>query len=464
MLASEFLVEITDIALPNDFGVAKKDGRVIFVPRAVIGDMVTVRITREDKRFVYGEIMCIDVPSPLRKHPECSHFGFCGGCIMQQIQYSTQLEIKQRYLLENLRRIGGVNLERIEILPVKPSPDLYFYRNKLELSFGQKNHEVVLGLRERLSPFKSYAARVIPLTECPIFSTGIEKVIPIFTEFAHTEGLMAFNPLTKKGVLKHLILRESKATGEIMVILETRAEALQGIERVINEMKQQVPEVVSFYHATNKRTDDIIHFERINRLFGVRSLVEKISNLSLHVYPQTFLQLNTKGAALLYEGIADGLNLKGNESIVGLYSGIGAIEIFLSRKASRVIGIDSEPANISTANENCTFNRTTNCTFYQSRAEDVLKRINLPKADILVIDPPRTGVSKQGLGVLKKLNIPQVAYVSCNPSTLARDLRELRGHGYAIHRIVPFDLFPHTGHLETLAILKHERVRKSLSS
>jgi len=454
MSTSQFLVEITDIALPKDFGVAKKDGRVIFVPGAVVGDTVTVRIAREDKRYAYGEIMRIDVPSPLRERPECTHFGFCGGCIMQHLQYSIQLEIKHSYLLENLRRIGGINLEKNETIPVNPSPDLYFYRNKLELSFGQKNNEVVLGLRERLSPFKSYDASVTPLNECPVFSAVIPKLIPIFAEFAHIEGLIAFNPLTKKGVLKHLILRESKATGEIMVILETRAEALQGIERVIYELKQRVPEVVSFYHATNRRTDDIVHFERINRLFGARSLVEKVSNLSLKIYPQTFLQPNTRGAALLYEGIAHELNLNGNESIIGMYSGIGAIEIFFSSRAFQVIGIDSERANISAAQENCIFNHTTNCTFYQSRAEDVLKHIDLPKADILVIDPPRTGLSKQGLRVMKELNIPKIAYVSCNPSTLARDLRELCSHGYSIHRIAPYDLFPHTGHLETLAILE----------
>jgi len=219
-------------------------------------------------------------------------------------------------------------------------------------------------------------------------------------------------------------------------------------------MKQRVPEVASFYHATNRRTDDIVHFERINRLFGARSITEKVSNYSLKIYPQTFFQPNTKGASILYDRISVELNLKGNESILGLYSGTGAIEIFLSKKARKVIGIDSEPANISTANENCKINEITNCSFYQSRAEDVLKRIDLPKADILVIDPPRTGLSKQGLHVVNKLAIPKVAYVSCNPATLARDLRELYTHGYTIHSMVPFDFFPHTGHLETLVTLR----------
>jgi 23S rRNA (uracil1939-C5)-methyltransferase len=454
MKSSEFSVEIIDIALPNNYGVAKKDGLVIFIPGAVIGDKVTVKIGRENKRFAYGEITHIDVPSPYRTSPACPHFGSCGGCSLQQLQYNKQLEIKQRYLLENLSRIGGIHLESIETFQVKPSPELYFYRNKLELSFSEKNKEVVLGLRERMSPFKSYTARVIPLNKCPVFSPVVEKIAPIIGKFAHIEGFTAFNPLTKKGVLKHLVLRESKATGEIMVILETRSEALQGIENVIDEMKHQVPEVASVYHATNRKTNDIVHFERINRLFGTRSIIERISGLNLKVYPGTFLQPNSKGSALLYGEIAAQLNLKGNETILGLYCGTGPIEIFLSNKAQQIIGVDSEPVNITTANENCKINQIKNCNFYLTRAEDILKRISPQKADILIIDPPRTGLSKQGLSAIKKLSISKLAYVSCNPATLARDLRELCGHGYTIHRIIPFDFFPHTGHLETLAILE----------
>ncbi len=169
MTASEFSVNITDIALPNDYGVAKKDGLVIFIPGAVIGDRVTVKIGRENKRFAYGQITRIDVPSPHRIPPACPYFGSCGGCTLQQLQYDKQLEIKQRYLLENLSRIGGIRLESIETFPVKPSPELYFYRNKLELSFGERNGEVILGLRERMSPFKSYTASVISLNKCPVF-------------------------------------------------------------------------------------------------------------------------------------------------------------------------------------------------------------------------------------------------------------------------------------------------------
>ena len=448
-------VDIIDIALPNDYGVAKKDGLVIFIPGAVIGDRVTIRVKRESKRFAYGEIANVDIPSPFRVTPVCPHFGACGGCTMQHLHYDKQLELKGRYLSENLRRIGGIDTKNLDLALVTPSPDIYFYRSKLELSFGEHSGRVVLGLRARLSPFKPYTANVVSLDTCPVFSSAVERITPFFTEFAHNEGFMAFNPLTKKGALKHLILKEIKSTGSIMATLETRTDALQNLDGIIAEMTRQIPEITSFYHATNKRTDDIVHFERVRRMFGTNTIDDIIGDLTLKVYPGTFTQPNSKGAALLYNKMMDQLNLGGSETILGLYSGSGPIEIFLSKKAGQVIGIDSDPSNISAARENCKLNRITNCTFYQSKVEDVLKRIELPKPDILVLDPPRTGLSQQSLEIVKKLNLRKIAYVSCNPATLARDLRKILSYGYSIHRIVPFDFFPHTGHLETLTTLLH---------
>lgn len=453
MLSSVHSVDIVDIALPNDYGVAKKDGRVMFVPGAVVGDRVQIKIARESKKFVYGEIVGIDMPSPFRITPVCPHFGACGGCTMQHLLYDKQLEIKKKYLIENLRRIGGIDINDIDSLTITPSPNTYFYRNKLELSFGDQGGRVILGLRERSSPFKSYTARVISLNQCPVFSPAVEKAIPFFTEFAHKEGLMAFNPFTQKGILRHLILRESKSTGKIMITLETRTDRLPNMADLIEEMTTHIPEIASIHHAINTRTDDVTQFDSTRHLFGTRSLDEEINGLNIRMYPGTFFQPNTGGAALLYEAIDEQINLKDKETILGLFCGSGPIEIFLSKRAKQVIGIDSNPANISAARENCRLNQVTNCTFYSSRAEDVLKRIDLPKPDILVLDPPRTGLSKQGLAVVQELNLSRIAYVSCNPATLARDLQVLCGNRYSIHRIMPFDFFPHAAHLETLVIL-----------
>jgi 23S rRNA (uracil1939-C5)-methyltransferase len=238
---AKITVDIIDLALPNDYGVAKQDGRVIFVPGAVVGDRVTVRIARKSKKLLYGEISGMDIPSPFRITPLCPHFNECGGCIMQHLRYDIQLEIKKRYLVENLRRIGGMDIKDSDSISVTPSPTTYLYRNKIELSFGDQHGRVILGLRERLSPFKPYGARAIQLSQCPVCSDSVEKIIPFFVEFAHREGLMAFNPMTGKGVLKHLILRESKSTGKIMAIIETRSETLPEMTYLIEEMTYTFP-------------------------------------------------------------------------------------------------------------------------------------------------------------------------------------------------------------------------------
>ena len=449
-------VDIIDIALPNDYGVAKRDGQVIFIPGAVVGDRVTIRVTRKSKKIHYGEIVGIVIPSPLRVVASCPHFGVCGGCIMQHLRYDVQLEIKKRFLVENLRRIGSIEIKDPDLLSVMPSPTTYFYRNKIELSFGDQNGKVLLGLRERISPFKPYNARSIPIRQCPVCSHAVEKVIPFFTEFAHREGLMAFNPLTGKGVLKHLIIRESKSTGKIMVILETRSDRMPQFDDLIEEITLHIPEVTSIYQAINTRKDDVTQFDKVIHLFGGTAIDEHIAGLTTRTYPGTFSQPNNGCATLLYETMDKQLSLSGNETILGLFCGSGPIEIFLSRKASRVVGIDSNPANISAARENCAINHATNCTFYASRAEDMLQQIDMSGTDILILDPPRTGLSKQATILVKKLAIPKIVYVSCSPATLARDLRGLCDHGYVIQNITPFDFFPHTGHLETLTILQQK--------
>lgn len=454
MERTEFPVDITDLALPNNHGVARKDGRVIFVPGAVVGDRVRVTVTRQQKQFSYGEIRDIETPSPFRVEPGCIHFGACGGCSLQHLAYDKQLAIKEHFLSENLRRIGGIDIEKTGTLaPIVPSPDIYLYRNKIELAFGAQEGKITVGMRERVSPFIHFSARVVPITTCSIFSPAAAGIISAVSQSASRRGLTAFDPVTQKGVLKHLILRESKATGAIMAILETRAEKLPDLEGLIHDVVGAAPEIGSFYHGINKRGDDVIRFEGLRRLYGAETIEESIGDLVVRVHPGTFLQPNTKGAELLYGAVLDELSLRGNETIVGLYCGSGAIEMAVARKVRRVIGVDSDPRNIVAARENCKINQIANCTFYRCRAEDVTRNVALPKADALIVDPPRTGLTTQSLSVIKGLNLARIAYVSCNPATLARDLRDLVTHGYSVRTVRPFDLFPHTGHLETLVIL-----------
>jgi 23S rRNA (uracil1939-C5)-methyltransferase len=443
-------VDVIDIALPNNYGVAKEDGHVIFIPEAVVGDRVRVRVRKEQKQVTYGSIEEIVVPSPFRVEPECPHFGFCGGCTFQNVTYEKQLQIKEGYLIETLKRIGGLDVKNIPISSIVPSPEVQYYRNKLELSFGTNDGRIALGLRERTSPFTSYEGKVLPIRKCLITSRLVERILPIFKEFMEGHGLSPYNPVTKQGFLRHLILRESKSTGEIMALLETRSGTIPDLSLLAQTLSGAVPEVRSFYWIVNNRSGDDRRSERTRLVYGKSYIEERLKGFTFKVLPGSFFQPNTRSAEILYDKIPEITDLGAGERVLGLYCGTGPIEIFLSGRTKDVAGIDSEQSNIACARENCKLNNVRNCVFYEGKVEAVLKTKNFRGTDLLVLDPPRGGVSPEGLRHVFKIHPKRIAYVSCNPSTLARDLKMIGTLGYKITGIVPFDFFPHTPHIETL--------------
>lgn len=446
-------VEITDIAFPNDYGVAKKDGKVIFVPGGVVGDIACIVIAKEGKGYAYGLIEAIKEPSPFRTAPACPHFGACGGCTLQNLAYEKQLELKANYLTQTLRRIGGIEVDSTTTLPIEPSPDKYFYRNKVDLAFGVKDGKTILGMRERASSFQKYGAAVVPVEICPLFSPVVKDIVPVVNEFAGREGLVPYNSATGKGVLRHLIVRESKTTGEIMVTLETAQRKVKVLSLLFDALNKAAPGVKSVYLAVNNRHGDAVCYNQLQRIAGQSYITENIADMTLRIYPQSFFQPNTKAAETLYGKIAWAASLSGNENVLGLYCGMGPIELHLSRLAQTATGIDSLSGNIINAKENCQINNIGNCVFYAGTVEKVLRDIVPQKTDLLVIDPPRSGISREGMELIIKLKPPRITYVSCSPSTLARDLKAFLLHGYAISMIAPFDFFPHTSHLETLVYL-----------
>lgn len=454
MAVSEPSVEIVDIALPDGFGVGKKDGFVFFVPGAVPGDMVHITIRRESRRYSYGEIIEIERPSPHREDPPCPHFGTCGGCTLQHLNYSKQLEIKENHLLQVLTRIGGIDPSSLEVMPIITSPDRYFNRNKLELAFGGAGQTVALGLRERVSPWANYEGRVTSLKECLIFSEVAEKIIPLFVQFSAQHHLVPFDPIKKSGLLRHLVLKEAKSTGEIMVILETATGILPELADLWHTLSKSVPQVTSFYRAMNNQAVDTGLYEHEKLVFGKAWIEESLEHLGLNfrIYPQSFFQPNTGAAEALYRTIADIAQPDSKDRVLGLYCGMGPIEMCLSSMVKEVIGVDSNPKNIMNARENCKLNNISNITFVEDRVERLKDRLP-KKPDILVIDPPRGGISKEGLNIILDAKPKKVVYVSCNPSTLARDLRYLKRHGYRPRKVAPVDAFPHTSHLESVTLL-----------
>jgi 23S rRNA (uracil1939-C5)-methyltransferase len=438
-------IEIVDFAMPRDLGVGRWENRVVFVPGAVPGDRVRVELAREGKGFAYGRMIDLEEPSPWRRDPSCPHFGSCGGCSLLHFDYEQQLEIKARHLAQTLRRVGGLQVDSGIIAPVTPSADRLFYRGKIELAYNRQGGENLLGLKKRLSPFEPYTGDVIPIESCAIFSPVLEGILPVLRDFFKEHNLSAFDERTKRGFLKGITIRESKTTGEVMVILETSKEQLHGIGSLVTSLQQSVPAV---------RSVGRLHDARVETLAGPGWIEETIDDLRFRIGPAVFFQPNPNAARLLYRKVVDFARSLEARRVVGLYCGMGPLEMVLSRAVEAVEGYDADPENIGNARHNCKTNRLSNCRFHAKRIEDL--PVENEPFDLAVVDPPRTGMSKTALQSLLGLNLPALAYISCDPATLARDLKTLVAAGFTLIQAMPFDFFPHTSHLETLVLLQRK--------
>ncbi len=444
---------IQDMAFPRDWGVGIYSGIVIFVPGTVIGDKVRVKIKKKKKNYYFGKILEFKSPSPLRIEPSCPHFGTCGGCSLQNLDYQKQLELKENYLSRTLEKIGGIELKNFEKEKILPSPSIFYYRNKMEFAFGGKNDDLYLGLRRRLSPFEEVTNKTVPLKKCMIFSQKAEKIFPLFLNFAQKTGLPSYNPLTQEGFFRNLILREGKTTGELMLILSTKSGKTLDVETTFLKLQEEIAELKSLYWVENDRLADVVHLERKKFISGKKYIEERLDEFRFRIYPETFFQPNPLAAEVLYKRIVEEAKLMGAKKALGLYCGTGAIEIFLARAVETVIGVDSEPMNILAAEKNSKMNNIPNCRFVLGQVEKVVDPKIFADFDLLVLDPPRAGLSPRGMKRVLSLKIPNLMYVSCNPATLARDLRILLEKGYRLRKLLSFDFFPHTPHLETLGIL-----------
>lgn len=449
------LIEIVDIGFPASFGVGKYEGKTVFLEHTVPGDIVWFFQKKNRSNFSYAENCGIKKYSDFRVQPLCQHFGMCGGCTIQNLDYEFQINLKRRYLIETLKRIGRIeNPEMVE--PIIPSPEKFYYRNKMEFAFGINNEEIVLGLRERQSPLKKYRARVNKINSCAIFSKIVEKVFPFFIEFAEKNNFQPYNPYTKTGCLRHLVIRHAKKTNQIMLIIITKSGLEIDFTNLANSIVSLIPEISSLYHVENDQISDVVSFQKKQLIKGLPFIEEKISSFMFRIYPETFFQPNTKAAEKLYNVIFSLISEIKHKKILGLFCGSGPIEIMLSKFASQVTGIDNNKRNIETAIENCKNNNVTNCEFYCLTAEDFLKTNNKIEYEynVVIVDPPRGGLTNKAIFNLLRIRSKFIMYVSCNPATLARDTGILVGNGYKLRKVVPVDMFPHTTHLETCCLFE----------
>jgi len=453
-------VEIIDAGSEGK-AVARVDNMVIFVPFVVPGDVVDIQIVRKKKSFFEGRAEKFHTYSDKRAKPECSHFGLCGGCRWQNMDYKEQLHYKQKQVSDNLERIGGLKLP--EIFPILASENIYHYRNKLEYSFSNRKwlvekpdpdnpqHRNRDGLGFHLPGMFD---RILDIDTCYLQRDPSNAIRLAARDFALANEYEFYDVKKWDGYLRNLIIRSS-STGDLMVIMVFRYVDHIKMPALLDHLAEKFPEITSLMYIINdKRNDDISDLE-VKPYKGDSFIMEEMEGLKFKIGPKSFFQTNRDQALKLYNTAKEFAGLKGDEIVYDLYTGTGTIAAFIARFAKKVIGIEYIAAAIEDAKENSELNDVSNTDFF---AGDILRVLNDDfikengKPDVIITDPPRAGMHDKVVKQMMKIGPEKIVYVSCNPATQARDLAILTEQ-YRIEKVQPVDMFPQTHHVENVVLL-----------
>jgi 23S rRNA (uracil1939-C5)-methyltransferase len=429
-------------------GVARLDGFVVFVRRGLPGDLVRARVTKVKRGF--AEALATDVlePSGQRVDAPCAHYPACGGCRFQDLAYDSQVAAKNAQVRDALVRLGGIAEPPLE--PIVPAASVFHYRNKLEYSFTRTPDGPALGFHR--------AGRwdeVLEIERCWL-TTDLGNAIRLAVrDWAREEGLEAYSQEDGSGYLRHLVVREGRNTGQALVQLVT-APGEKFETGYLVDVLRRFPEVRSIHWAVNDTPAEVTNLPS-RLLWGEEAIEEELLGLRFRIRPNAFLQTNTEMAEVLYRLAIEYAGLTGEETVYDLYCGTGTIGLAMAAHALTVWGVDISEESIACALENMDLNGITNAAFYAGNVsqslEELAERAGPP--DLVVVDPPRAGLAGKALRRMARLEAPRIVYVSCNPTTLAGDLKALRAEwGYELVRARPVDMFPHTPHVETVALLE----------
>jgi 23S rRNA (uracil1939-C5)-methyltransferase len=431
--------------------VARTGGYVVFVPGGVPGDRLDVRLTQVRPRFARGQIERIATPSASRTDPPCPYVGRCGGCRLQHVRYEAQLEFKQRQVVECLSRLGGLGpAGAIPVAPILGAPEPFGYRNKMEFTFAEAEGQPVVGLHEA----ERYD-RILDVDRCLLQSDGMNAVLAEVRAFVREQGWSVYRQDAEEGWLRFLMLREGRETGELMVNLVTAAPDVPRARALADRLRARCPQVTAVVLNVNPKKAAVAVGVEEHPVAGEETIRERLGGLAFSISANSFFQTNTRQAERLFGVVGEYAGLTGDETVLDLYAGTGAISLILARRARAVYGIEVVPAAVEDAGRNARANGIGNCTFLAGEVRHVLPELMRRgvRADVVIADPPRAGFHPKALAAVLTLAARRVVYVSCNPATLARDLGILRSGGYRIVAVQPIDMFPHTPHIEVVVRL-----------
>ena len=441
--------------------VAKHNGRVIFVKGGVPGDICDITVFKRRKKFWEAKIEKIIKKSRYRIKPKCTHFGTCGGCKWQNMNYEAQLEFKQNQVLDNFSKIGGVTIEKFN--DILGSDKIYNYRNKMEFTFSNKrwlkedeikNDENIIDKNALGFHVPGMFDKVIDLKKCFLQENPSNKIRNSVKEFALENNLSFFDIRNQKGFLRNLMIRNTNI-GEIMVLVQFYYEDKKKIDLLMNFIKKSFKEITSLLYTVNEKANNTIYDQKIICFYGRKYITEKIGDLSFKIGPKSFFQTNSDQAEVLYKSAKKLADITKNDTVYDLYTGTGTIAQFIASNAKKVIGIDSVPEAIEAANLSAIDNNISNCMFFAGDMKNMFSDNFIQKngkPDIIITDPPRDGMHKKVIEQLLKIMCRRIVYISCNPATQARDIALLK-EKYEISNMQTVDMFPHTHHVENILVL-----------
>jgi len=442
-------VNVTDLAFDGK-AVAKMDGKVVFLNQGLPGETVRARVTKKKRNFNEATVLEILTKSSERIEPVCRHFSECGGCNWQDLQYSKQLEIKKNHVVSCIERIGG--LENVAVHNVMPSSDIFGYRNKMEFSFNTSyENGFTLGLHRR----SSYAD-IFDLTECHLPSEIFARIVGWFSKFVKRNEIAVYDVQNHTGYLRFLVIRESKKSNHLMLNIVTNYGEFPDSEKMVEELTLAFPEISTIVHNENGQRSNIAVGEKETVLFGSGFITEQVMNQNFRIRPNSFFQTNSVQAEKLYETAFEMLAPDNSAKVLDLYCGTGTISICIAPKVKEVVGVEQVSDSITMANENAVLNNCSNVSFVESDVKDYLTKTmdSNEKFNIVITDPPRSGMHPKVLKRLIEMSPEKILYVSCNPATFARDAKELVESGYSLPEVKPVDMFPHTRHIELAAVFE----------
>ncbi|PVW15901.1 23S rRNA (uracil(1939)-C(5))-methyltransferase RlmD [Marixanthomonas spongiae] len=455
-------LEVIDAGAKGKAVAKAPDGRVVFVNNAIPGDVATIETYKKRKAYYEGKAVAFTTYSDKRVTPVCQHFDTCGGCKWQHMGYEHQLYFKQKEVVNNLQRLGKIELP--EVTPILGSEEIYFYRNKMEFSFSdskwltqeQIDSGEVIENRNALGFHKpGMWDKIIDIEKCHLQRDPSNAIRNFVKEKAQELNLSFFNPRKQEGFLRTLMLRTA-TTGDVMVLIQFYFEEKENREKLLDAIITEFPEITSLQYVINSKGNDTIYDQEVICYHGKDHITETMEGLQFKINAKSFYQTNSKQAYELYKITRNFANLKGDELVYDLYTGTGTIAQFVAKKAGKVIGVEAVPEAIEAAKQNAQLNSIDNVEFYVGDMkkvfnEDFVNTHGTP--DVVITDPPREGMHTDVVMQLLKLSPEKIVYVSCNSATQARDLA-LLNERYKVTQVQPVDMFPQTHHVENVVLLE----------